>query len=271
MIQMSELRTSCPDCGETLIKDFKRMLCLNCGRYYGSKETDRIKTISSRSEKQPIKIKDKRGKLNQGKRKACIRIQHHWTDEEKEIVRVDYKQTRASIEAIVDRLWQERSIKVTPLSVRGQVQMLGLGRSTSKKWDETQDRRLRELAGKYAMTTIARKMGRSINSVVVRSKRLGIYRRECRDGWYNKKEVCEFFGVDHRRVRYFIDTGMLRASYHHEHKPSQRSGACEWHIEEEAIASFIRRHPEELNGRNVDLIRIVQILMRSNNGKLPPM
>ena len=33
-----------------------------------------------------------------------------------------------------------------------------------------------------------------------------------------------------------------------------------WHIAEKDLRAYIRRYPEELNGRNVDLIAIVEIL-----------
>ncbi len=255
MIHISELRTICPNCGETLIKDYRRMLCLSCGCYFGPDDQVQKKTAPHRTEK-----------------KIGIISKHHWTEEEKEIVRTGYKGTKESMREIVNKIWQELGVKVTLLAVRCQVHTMGLCKETGRKsWDESQDGRLRELAGKYAVITIARKMNRSISSVVNRLKELEIYRRECRNGWYTKKAVCEILGIDHKMIQQFIDLGMLRASYHHEHKPSQRDGARTWHIEEEAVASFIRRHPEELTGRNVDLIQIVQILNRSNNGRLSPM
>lgn len=261
--QIAGIRTIC-NCGETLIKDYQRMLCLSCGQYFGPDEPTKVKSAHP-----PKKVKQHR--LIEGEKRGCIQTWHRWTEGEKEIVRTDYKQTRASMRAIVDRLRKECGVEVTIWGVQGQVQLLGLSKKTGRKnWNESQDGRLRELAGKYPMVTIARKMNRSINSVVVRSKRLGIYRRDCHDGWYTKKEVCEIFGVDHKRVQCFIDSGYLRASYHHERRPSKK-GLAYWHVEEEAVASFLKRHPEQLTGRNVDLIQIVQILMRNQHAKLSSM
>lgn len=77
--------------------------------------------------------------------------------------------------------------------------------------------------------------------------------------WYTKKEVCEILGVGHKRVQSWIDDGQLKASWHHERKPSKH-GLGAWHIEARDLKAFIRRYPEEI-GRNVDMIQIVEILV----------
>ena len=53
--------------------------------------------------------------------------------------------------------------------------------------------------------------------------------------------------------------GSLRASWHHGLQP-QNTGQSAWHIKEADVKGFLRRHPEELNGRNVDLVAVVDIL-----------
>jgi len=39
------------------------------------------------------------------------------------------------------------------------------------------------------------------------------------------------------------------------------------HIEEKALRDFLRRYPEELNARNVDLIMVVDILATVTNNQ----
>jgi len=188
--------------------------------------------------------------------KAGSAHKHRWTDEEREIVRRDYTGTHQSKRDIAARLG------VTQNAVAGQIMNIGLGnrsdRDRRKPWSEKEDEQLRELLGKYAPRTVAEKMVRSLNSVVVRGKRLGISRR-CRDGWYTKKECCEILGMDHKWVQRRIDEGTLKATWHFGTKPSRR-GLQEWHIEEVDLIDFIKRFPQELNGRNVDLIQIVGLL-----------
>jgi hypothetical protein len=152
--------------------------------------------------------------------------------------------------------------------VAGQIMNMGLGnrsdRARRKPWSEEEDEQLHELLGKYAPRTVAEKMGRTLNSVVIRGKRLGISRR-CRDGWYTKMECCEILGMDHRWVQRRIDEGTLKATWHFGTKPCKQ-GLQEWHIEERDLIDFIKRFPHELNGRNVDLIQIVGLLSGGING-----
>ncbi len=188
-----------------------------------------------------------------------MRKKHTWTEEEREIVRRDYSYTGESCREIAKHLSKTGDI-VTPLGVRGQVSAMGIAKRSdyARSWTPKEDERLIELMGTFCPRRVARIMHRSINSVVVRSKRLGCSRR-VRNGWYCKREVCEIFGMGHKWVQRRIDSGVLKATYHYEHRPSQLGGSS-WHIEEKDLRDFIRRYPQELNGRNVDLIAIVDII-----------
>jgi len=178
---------------------------------------------------------------------------HKWTDEERVIVRRDYKGTHSSANEIGRRLG------VTQYAVAGQVNRLGIAtRSDRHPWDPKQDDQLRKLIPCYAPQTVAKKMHRSINSVVVRSKRLGLSRRS-RNGWFTKSEACSILGVDHHWLQRRIDSGQLKATYHNGRRPSN-IGLAMWHIEQQDLKTFIRRYPQDLNGRNVDIIAIVEIL-----------
>ena len=178
---------------------------------------------------------------------------HIWSEEEQGIVRRDYRGNRDSAQLIAIKLG------VTTNAVKGQITKLGIALNTNRQhWDSKQDERLRELMGRYAAITIAKKMHRSVNSVVVRAKRLKVHARN-RDGWYTKQEVCEILGVDHHWAQRRIDSGALNATYHNGHRPS-KFGMAMWHIEEKDLRAFIRRYPQELCGRNVDLMQIVDLL-----------
>ena len=126
---------------------------------------------------------------------------HQWTDEELQIVRRDYRHTRQSTEELALRLG------VTVNAVKGKVQRLGIASTSGRRrWTPEEDARLWELVPRYAMTTIAKKLGRGLNSVVVRSKRLGVTRR-CRDGWYTMREVEAILAMDHRWIKARVDSG----------------------------------------------------------------
>ena len=179
---------------------------------------------------------------------------HKWTAQELDIVRREYAGSNSSAQAIAHK------IGVSLFAVKGQVQKMGLAKITDRrKWSADEDNRLRELLDVHPPIQVARRMKRSVNSIVVRSKRLQISRRD-RSGWYSKREVCDILGVGHKWVQRRIDDGSLPASSHYG-GPVQQNGACMWHIKEGGLREFIRRYPQELNGRNVDLIAVVDILV----------
>ena len=189
-----------------------------------------------------------------------MRKNHVWAEEEQQIVRRDYSNTKESCREIAERLSKPGDI-VTPLGVKQQVSIMGLAKRSdyARPWTPKEDEKLIELIGKHCPRRVARMMHRSINSVVVRSKRLRCSRR-ARNGWYCKREVCEILGMDHKWVQRRIDSGALKATYHYDHRPSQLGGSS-WHIEEKDLRDFIRRYPQELNGRNMDIIAVVDILV----------
>jgi hypothetical protein len=180
-------------------------------------------------------------------------MKRRWTEQDRDTVRSDYKGTDASAREIAQRLGR------TMVAVKCQVKLLGIGRRTDRhRWDPQQDEQLRRLLPRYAALTVARRLGRSVNSVVVHSKRLGIHRR-IHDGWYTENDVCEILGVNHHWIRRRIDSGALRATYHNGRRPTNH-GSAMWQITARALRAYIRRYPDELTGRNVDIIQIVELL-----------
>jgi len=179
---------------------------------------------------------------------------HKWTEEEREYVRVHYAHTHASRRAIA------HTLGVTEFGVAGQLSKMGICKRTDRHpWTPREDKKLEELLPCYCVGKVAKMMHRSLNSVVLRAKRLGLHRRN-HYGWYTKKEVGEILGVDHHWVQRRIDSGELKATYHNGHKPSNK-GSAMWHIGEKDLKAFIRRYPADLNGRNVDIMQIVEVLV----------
>lgn len=194
---------------------------------------------------------------------------HTWTEEERAIIRREYKHTRSSLHWLADYLTMFTGDKITIYSVRGQVQTMGIAKSDDRRpWTPKEDEKLRRLAGQYNVRLVAKKMHRGLGSVTNRIKRLKVSRRE-RIGWFTKSEVMAILGHDHRWVQARIDSGALEATYHYDTRPCQ-GGLNSWHITEKALVTFIRTYPEVLVGCNIDIITIVDMLagvIHNNHGE----
>jgi len=182
-----------------------------------------------------------------------MRQNHKWTDDERDIIRRDYKHTHKSRRELADRLG------VTEYGVAGQISTMGIAKSNDRRqWTPQEKEKLAKLIPRYCPRRIARMMHRSLNSVVVMAKRINTPRRY-REGWFTKREACEILAHDHKWVQVRIDSGALKATYHYEERPTQK-GMSAWHIEEADLVQFIRKHPQELVGCNIDIIMIVELL-----------
>ena len=184
---------------------------------------------------------------------------HRWTQEEEDIVRREYEGTRASKQRIAAK------IGVTEHAVSGRISRLGLAkRSDRYRWDPKDDDLIRAFLPTMTVDKLAKLLGCSVNAVSIRANRLGLSRRH-RAGWYTKSEVCEIVGMGHRWVQARIDRGELVATFHNGVRPG-KAGLSMWHIKEKDLRAFIRSNAHELNGRNVDIIQVVDILA----GLTPP-
>ena len=193
-----------------------------------------------------------------------MRQNHKWTDEERAIIRRDYKHSRASCQQLAEYLSRETGDRITAFAVRGQVTSMGIAKSDDRHpWNPEEDAKLMELIPTFCPRVVARKMHRSINSVVVRSKRLNISWR-VRNGWFTKSELMEILGHDHKWIQRRIDSGAIKATYHYDYRPTQLGGSA-WHITEADLKKFIKTYPEELMGCNIDIITIVNILSGVSN------
>ena len=183
---------------------------------------------------------------------------HKWTDDERDIVRRDYDGHNESAHRIADKLTYMTGDKITINAVKAQCAKMGLLTNKSRRWTNKEIETLSEMVTVYSPQVMARKLHRSVNAVCNMAKRQG-FSRCARDGWYDKKEVCEIMGVDHKKIQGYMDRGELKASYHTEIKPKQNGGAC-WHIKQADLIDFIKKNAGDFMGRNVDLVTITWLL-----------
>ena len=172
-------------------------------------------------------------------------MNHQWTKEEEDMLRVYYKQDDKTARMIGGMFG------ITRAAVKCKANRMGLSNiSTRRPWTKEDDKKLEFLVGRYTTSTIAGKLRRSVCAVVRRAERLALSRR-VREGWFTQDAVCRILGVDHRWLQYRIKNGEIKAT---------KQGGWDWRITEKDLEMFIRKHPMDLNGRNVDMLMIVDIL-----------
>lgn len=179
--------------------------------------------------------------------------QHHWTDEDRAFVKRNYKGTKVSKHIMAAHLG------VTYSAVCGQIELLGIAKRTHRHpWTPPEEKQLQELMPIYRAEQIAKIMHRSINSVASKATELKASWRN-HGSWYTKNEVAEILGVNHHWVQSRIDAEELIASHSNGRKPGS-TRIDMWHITQKNLKKFIQQYPGELNGRNVDMFYLVEIL-----------
>lgn len=104
---------------------------------------------------------------------------------------------------------------------------------------------------------IAKRLERSITAVVVKSKRLGISRRECRD-WFTATQLAVGFGVDPTTVARWIEKGWLKARRFGQDHPDGR--VCAHRISLAAARTFVREHPTAFLLAKVDQVWFLDLV-----------
>ena len=175
------------------------------------------------------------------------RYGERWNEAENGFLRENYQQgvTNAQLAALMGvsrRALMDRAVR------------LGLMKRTdARRWSAGEEERLVALVGRVTAGQAALELGRSVRAVRQKASRLRVF-WEDHDGWYSAKEVSRVLGGDDVWVARRIRSGALPAE-----KTGPRSRDA-WRVREKDLRDFLRRYPHELEGRDVDLVQIVQIL-----------
>lgn len=124
-----------------------------------------------------------------------------------------------------------------------------------KKFTPDEDDRLRDLASRHDLRTVAERMHCSERRL---RHRLGQLRASALDKeWFTAADAALVLGVDRRWVRTRIESGAIRAEEHY-------AGATDrpkaHHIGRDDLAAFIRAYPTEIQGRKADMVAVVDLL-----------
>jgi len=178
---------------------------------------------------------------------------HHWTEDERDYLRRNYRYTIESLKSLALKLG------VSDSSVRQQLTHLGALKLTGR-WSMESQSFLETNYGKLSNRKISERLGKSVNAVTGKAHRLGITGRG-KDDWFSMKEMAQILGVDQSWIRRRLGNGFkLEISPHDlEHTP-KKGQYSSWHISRKSLREFIRKYPEELTGHNVDFVMLVDIL-----------
>lgn len=141
--------------------------------------------------------------------------------------------------------------------------LLGLAKLSEerKPWTPTDVSFLEEHLGTRHVRWIAKKLGRSISSVVMKTKHMHISRR-VRDGLTMRDlELCT--GADHRMIERWVRTGKLQAA----REGGQAHARERWTFKESAVLAFMLDHPTAFRLDKVDQTWFMGIVREAVTGR----
>lgn len=134
---------------------------------------------------------------------------------------------------------------------------MGLRRKKEPRWTSEDIQFLRENWGKLTYRQLANRLGRTINGILVKSKKLKlgpIHDQSC----FDKCEICELLRVDHRKVDRWIASGLLKAKVA---KTARKYGKSRNIIEvnPEELLRFLRENQDLWDARKAgDIMKAVR-------------
>ena len=183
---------------------------------------------------------------------GTAKAQRLWTPLETLVLRREWRPGEDN-SLLAARLGRSKS------SVKAKASTLGITRPRGfRPWTPREDDVLRELAGRLTDRKIAKKLSRSVVAVRTRAYRIGVSWRDRE--WYTAQEAAAIMGVDPHWVGKRIQEGTLAAQRNPESGSRDNPQTMTWRIDRKDLRAFIRRYPQELTGRNVDIVQIVDIL-----------
>ena len=145
-------------------------------------------------------------------------------------------------------------------------QKLGLGYPMRRKsWTQDEVLFLQENIGLWCPEILAKKMGRSITSVVLKIKRLHLSRRK-RDGWFTLRDLEIGLGADHRQIYSWIRKGWI-----HCERDGRIAGTSGEHFRRFgllAVRNFIWNHPTEFDLKKADQLWFLNLMRMCSDKKV---
>ncbi len=168
-------------------------------------------------------------------------------DHGRQLLLAKYDGTSPQIDELVDVLGVPR------YTVRAWAADLGLTNQRGTRWTPKDEQYLEDNWHRESVEGLARKLGHTKAAIKVRAKLLGVRKR---DGGYTLQEVRRLLGCGHRKLTVWIERGWL----HGERRKTDRRDDI-WLFVDEDICRLLMNHPEEIDHRRVDWLRIADLLV----------
>jgi hypothetical protein len=187
-----------------------------------------------------------------GRRKSLL----PWTAEADEVLCERYD---SRVRGRVGEL--ARSLGRRPWEIKRRACELGIAfpRAAWKDWTPEEVALLETNAGVRHVNWIAKRLGRSLTSVILKLKRLHLSRR-IREG-YTMRELELALGLDHRKIARLVDEGKLKPAHRSEH-PRER-----WIFTNRDVLAFLRRHPTAFRLDRVDQLWFLDLVFNGRVGQ----
>jgi len=143
--------------------------------------------------------------------------------------------------------------------IKRQARRLGLAMHQDRRpWSAHEFDTLDRLLGKVSAGTIAKRLGRSETSVVMKIKTLG-HSRRITEG-YTMRDLEDCFGEDHHKIQRWIANGWLRDRLQGT-KRHDGNGHDIHRFREDDLLEFLKRHPQEINLGKVDGVWFLDLVL----------
>lgn len=180
-------------------------------------------------------------------------LRHNWTEEEKVYLRCEYRYTKHSFNILA------REFGVTSNALRKILSRLGLVKYR-KDWSKADLGFLCRNYTELPTVALARKLKRSEGAIRQKALKLKISKGD-RVDWFTLNDVYQMLGVSQKWLMRRLRNGYKLVIRQFNPEVSlAKMGGSPYYISRASLRDFIRRYPEELNGRNVDFVMLVDIL-----------
>jgi len=189
-------------------------------------------------------------------RRQGHRLVYNWTPERDAIMRRDYDpRIRGRSQEIADKFgWPVHVIRHRAVA-------MGLSHSEDRRrWTEAEERFLEEHAGSRRVPWMARRLRRSLTSVIVKMTRMRLS-RAVREG-YTLRDLELCFGADHRAIERWAREGKLSVRKRDYETGGHRSRP--WAVSHRAVREFVVNHPMEFRLDRVDQLWFMDLILEGN-------